>query len=233
MPQTALDYGYSIEFETTIPTIETIDTPTVKTTEKIYTDEVAKKVDFSGKSGIMKENNTKPITQITDKAIEQIPEVDISGYNKTQCEFIQQQHMELLKYSRDYNEHKEVAFVFDNALMSKKTYLGSSNFLDFGDLPQGNDLFVMHNHPRNSSFSTTDLIFVLTNKNVKTISIVKNNGKVEILTKKGTDFEKVKTDLARLLKKTVKRKTTQEYSKVVNELLTKHSEEGGVFEWKK
>lgn len=229
---TDYSYGHTAEFETTIPIIDTIDTPTVKTTEKIYTDEVAKKVDISGKSGIMKEDNTKPITQITDKAIEQIPEVDIIGHNKTQCEFIQQ-HMELLKYSRDYNEHKEVAFVFDNTLTSKKIYLGSSNFLDFGDLPQGNNLFVMHNHPHNSSFSTTDLVFMLTHKNVKTISIVKNNGKVEVLTKKGTDFEKVKTDLARLLKKTVKRKTTQEYSKVVNELLTKHSEEGGVFEWKR
>lgn len=46
-------YGHTAEFETTIPTIDTIDTPTVKTTEKIYTDEVAKKVDFSGKSGII------------------------------------------------------------------------------------------------------------------------------------------------------------------------------------
>ncbi len=48
-PKAALDYGYSIEFETTIPTIETIDTPTVKTTEKIYTDENGKNIRWKGK----------------------------------------------------------------------------------------------------------------------------------------------------------------------------------------
>lgn len=42
-------YGHTAEFETTIPTIDTIDTPTVKTTEKIYTDEVAKRVKISRK----------------------------------------------------------------------------------------------------------------------------------------------------------------------------------------
>lgn len=36
------------------PTIQTINTPTVKTTEKIYTEERAKEVDISGESGIMK-----------------------------------------------------------------------------------------------------------------------------------------------------------------------------------
>lgn len=44
-------YGHTAEFETAIPTIETIDTPTVKTTEKIYTDEVVKKVKISRKKG--------------------------------------------------------------------------------------------------------------------------------------------------------------------------------------
>lgn len=35
----------------------------------------------------------------------------------------------------------------------------------------------------NSSYSTTDIIFFGDNSNVKTLTIVKNNGKVEYLTK--------------------------------------------------
>ncbi len=48
---------------------------------------------------------------------------------------------------------------------------------------KGNKMFVMHNHPRNSSFSIDDLTFLFGNKDIKTMSIVKNNGEIEILTK--------------------------------------------------
>lgn len=74
---------------------------------KITAESVAK----SGKSGIIKEKSKKPITPITDKAISRIPKVDIEGYTEEQCLEIQKQHKELLKFSKEQNEDKEVAFV--------------------------------------------------------------------------------------------------------------------------
>jgi len=64
-----------------------------------------------GRSGIIKENSKKAITLVTDTSIERVPNIKISGYTDEQCSVIQQQHRELLKYSRDNNKNKEVAFV--------------------------------------------------------------------------------------------------------------------------
>jgi hypothetical protein len=91
----------------------------------------------------------------------------------------------LLRYSRDNNENKEVAFVLDKELTNRAEFKGSEDKLDFGTSLRGKgaELFVMHNHPRNSSFSDTDVAFLLKNDNIKTLSIAKNNGNVEILAK--------------------------------------------------
>ena len=191
-----------------------------------------KSVDKSGGSGIIEENSKKAITPISDKAVERVPKVQISGYTDEQCKFIQSQHQELLKYSRDNNENKEVAFVFDNNLSNRKEFTGSDDKLDFGSSLYGKDLFVMHNHPRNSSYSATDMVFFMQNSNVKSFSIVKNNGAVEVLTKSDKfDSAILKKDFERIIKKTVKSKSISEYDKAVKKLLEKHSQEGDMFEW--
>lgn len=137
-----------------------------------------------------------------------------------------------MKYSRDNNENKEVAFVFDNNLSNRKEFTGSDDKLDFGSSLYGKDLFVMHNHPRNSSYSATDMVFFMQNSNVKSFSIVKNNGAVEVLTKSDKfDSAILKKDFERIIKKTVKSKSISEYDKAVKKLLEKHSQEGDMFEW--
>lgn len=189
-------------------------------------------IDNSSGSGIIEENSKKAITPISDKAVERVPKVQISGYTDEQCKFIQSQHQELLKYSRDNNENKEVAFVFDNNLSNRKEFTGSDDKLDFGSSLYGKDLFVMHNHPRNSSYSATDMVFFMQNSNVKSFSIVKNNGAVEVLTKSDKfDSAILKKDFERIIKKTVKSKSISEYDKAVKKLLEKHSQEGDMFEW--
>lgn len=141
-------------------------------------------IDNSGGSGIIKESSKpKPITEITDKAIESVPKVNISGYTDEQCATIQKQHKELLEYSRKHNENKEVAFVFDSSLSNRKEYSGSDDVIDFGSDLSGKDLVLLHNHPRNSSYSFNDIVEFIGNDSIKTITIVKNNGKVETLTK--------------------------------------------------
>ena len=198
---------------------------------KITAESVAK----SGKSGIIKEKSKKPITPITDKAISRISKVDIEGYTEEQCLEIQKQHKELLKFSKEQNENKEVAFVLKNDVskMITEPIKGTDEKIDFGSALQGKDLFVMHNHPRNSSYSLNDIIEFIKNDNIKTFTIVKNDGNIEVLTKlKGYDRLSLLTELQRMGKKRIKTGSDSEYRKVIDKFLSKH-QEGGLFEWKK
>ena len=198
---------------------------------KISSESVAK----SGKSGIIKEKSKKPITPITDKAISRIPKVDIEGYTEEQCLEIQKQHKELLKFSKEQNENKEVAFVLKNDVskMITEPIKGTDEKIDFGSALQGKDLFVMHNHPRNSSYSLNDIIEFIKNDSIKTFTIVKNDGNIEVLTKlKGYDRLSLLTELQRMGKKRIKTGSDSEYRKVIDKFLSKH-QEGGLFEWKK
>lgn len=198
---------------------------------KITAESVAK----SGKSGIIKEKSKKPITPITDKAISRIPKVDIEGYTEEQCLEIQKQHKELLKFSKEQNENKEVAFVLKNDVskMITEPIKGTDEKIDFGSALQGKDLFVMHNHPRNSSYSLNDIIEFIKNDSIKTFTIVKNDGNIEVLTKlKGYDRLSLLTELQRMGKKKIKTGSDSEYRKVIDKFLSKH-QEGGLFEWKK
>ena len=198
---------------------------------KISSEAVAK----SGKSGIIKEKSKKPITPITDKAISRIPKVDIEGYTEEQCLEIQKQHKELLKFSKEQNDNKEVAFVLKNDVskMITEPIKGTDEKIDFGSALQGKDLFVMHNHPRNSSYSLNDIIEFIKNDSIKTFTIVKNDGNIEVLTKlKGYDRLSLLTELQRMGKKRIKTGSDSEYRKVIDKFLSKH-QEGGLFEWKK
>lgn len=198
---------------------------------KITAESVAK----SGKSCIIKEKSKKPITPINDKAISRISKVDIEGYTEEQCLEIQKQHKELLKFSKEQNENKEVAFVLKNDVskMITEPIKGTDEKIDFGSALQGKDLFVMHNHPRNSSYSLNDIIEFIKNDSIKTFTIVKNDGNIEVLTKlKGYDRLSLLTELQRMEKKRIKTGSDSEYRNVIDKFLSKH-QEGGLFEWKK
>lgn len=193
-----------------------------KEMQSLYRSKSPKNVDNSGESDIIEESNKKAITPITDTSIERVPNVKISGYTDERCSIIQQQHKELLRYSRDNNEGKEVAFVFDSELNNRKEFKGSDDKLDFGSTLYGKELFVMHNHPRNSSYSLNDIIFFWNNDNIKTFTIMKNNGGIEYITKGNDyDFKKFKLEYDRLYKKIVINDNDVEKDKLVRTLLNK------------
>lgn len=182
-------------------------------------------VDKSVESGIIEETKKSPITPITDSSVNRVPKVDIDEYTNSQCDFIQNQHKELLEYSRKNNDNKEVAFVFNGDLTNRREFTGEDDRLDFGTSLYGKDLFVMHNHPRNSSYSDTDIAFLLGSDNVKSLSIVKNNGFVEILTKT-RDFNKDELilDFKRQYKKIVKTGSDAEIDKAVRKFIERNKE---------
>lgn len=177
-------------------------------------------------------NSGTPITPITEKSIEKVPLINISGYNDEYCEYVQRKHKELLEYSRDNNAGNEVAFIVDKDMVEREPIIGDDEKISFGEL-YGRDLFIMHNHPRNNSYSIDDIVEFLGGSNVKSLSIVKNNGKVEVLTKL-MEYDKMTTikELDRMIRKNIKTGSDSEYRAIVNKFLSKYVELG-VIEWLK
>lgn len=196
---------------------------------KISSNTVAK----SKKCDILKESSEEPITPITDIAINRVRKVNVDGYTDEQCIEIQKQHKELLEYAKEHNEDNEVAFVFKSDLSEmtiEKPIKGTDREIIFGSALHGKDLFVMHNHPRNSSISFDDLVEFIGSESIKTISVVKNNGGVEVLTKRDSyDKLKLLTELDRLKRKNVKSKDKKqsdaEFRKVVRKFISKYETE--------
>ena len=175
----------------------------------------------------------KPITQITDEAIDRVPKVCVDGFTDEQNTFVQNQHKQLLRYAKDNNGSKEVAFVFRKDLSDKTVAVGNEDGIELGHglIGKGDNLFIMHNHPRNGSYSHVDVKFFILTDVVKSLSIVKNNGTVEIITK--TDrysIEKMKIAYGRAFKKFIKNGSKEEVDKAIKFLLNKN---GGIVEWKK
>lgn len=183
--------------------------------------------------GYLGEKSKKPITIITDKAINRVPCVAISGYSEEQCRKIQELHKELLRFSRAENDNKETAFVFRKDLSDRSEVKGTDDRLDLGGSlhGKGTHLIIMHNHPRNSSYSMNDLALFLDNDNIKTMTVVKNNGSVEILSKTD-EFNKSSaiTSYKRQFKKYVSSGSDEEINKAINGFLT--SGKGGL-QWLK
>ena len=195
-------------------------------------------IDKSSESGIIRETSKqKPITEITDKAIESVPKVNISGYTDEQCDIIQKQHKELLEYSRKNNNNNEVAFVFDSSLENRKEYTGSDDIINFGEALSGKNLILLHNHPRNSSYSFNDIVEFFGNGSIKTFTIVKNSGKVETLTKINSYNRLEVLKFLNRINNDIKKKASQKgdfrdslYRKETEKILNKY-QLGGLIEW--
>ena len=89
----------------------------------------------------------------------------------------------------------------------------------------------MHNHPRNSSYSMNDMALFLGNDDLKTLTIVKNNGSIEVLTKTSLyDKSTALTAYKRQFKKYVKSNADKEIDNAINHFLS--SGKGGI-QWLK
>ncbi|MCX7714847.1 MAG: hypothetical protein N2171_03860 [Clostridia bacterium] len=175
---------------------------------------------------VIAENGNKAITKITDNTISKVKKVEINGFTDAENDLIQNEHKKLLEYAMCNNDSKEVSFVFSRNFEKKAIQKGTSNMLEFTNndcldiLNKSNNIFVMHNHPNNSSFSMLDLKFFIENDNIKYISIVKNNGNIEILTKSETyDITNLQSVVRKLAKKYIKNGSDIEFDKLIKALL--------------
>lgn len=89
-------------------------------------------------------------------------------------------------------------------------------------LTYGENLYVMHNHPKNSSFSMNDIRFFVEHSKVKTLSIVKHNGVILQLTKfEKYDSTKAIKELKESITKYVKNGTHKEIDKAIKDFINK------------
>ena len=177
--------------------------------------------------------STKPITQITGATISKIPKVEIPGYTKEETDLFRMNHQELLKVAKD-NGSNEVAFVFRDGFKDRQTFIGDDKNVDLGNVisTYGHGTIVLHNHPRNGGFSYMDLRTFFECDNIKTMTIIKNNGNIEVLTKSETiNSKKAKTIFGRYIRKYVKTDSTEEYDKAIINTLKSLSEKERMVKW--
>ena len=183
--------------------------------------------------GKLRESGSKkPITAITDETVAKVPKVTPKTYSDDICEKIHQEHQKLLKTSMMENGSKEVAFILNSDMNGKRVLHGTDDKIEFGAF-YGKDLFLMHNHPRNNSFSIDDVVEFFGENSLKSMSVVKNNGKIEVLTKL-TEYDRIDLirELDRMVRKQIKTGSDAEYRAVVNKFLNKYIDMG-VIEWLK
>jgi hypothetical protein len=183
--------------------------------------------------GKLRESGSKkPITAITDETVAKVPKVTPKTYSDDICEKIHQEHQKLLKTSMMENGSKEVAFILNSDMTGKRVLHGTDDKIEFGAF-YGKDLFLMHNHPRNNSFSIDDVVEFFGENSLKSMSVVKNNGKIEVLTKL-TEYDRIDLirELDRMVRKQIKTGSDAEYRAVVNKFLNKYIDMG-VIEWLK
>ena len=178
-------------------------------------------------------NNKDKPTPITDRAIFAVPFVHPEGYSLEEAYLIREQHRELLKYARDHNNEREVAFVFREGLRDRSIIHGDATSvnLTYALDGKGYNIFVMHNHPANKSFSTNDIITFIHLSEIKSISIVKHTGAIEVISKtKKYDKSAFDIEFKRNFKKYCKNNSLQSMDKAIMQTLLKN---GGMVEWKK
>ena len=176
------------------------------------------------KARVAESRTEKPITEITEKRIQSVKFVQCPGMSESMCQELQKLHKELLRESKEKNGQNEVAYIFSNDLQRKLTVYGSGSEIEFPHASFGKGQFLLHNHPRNHSFSMTDIATFISNDNLSVMTVVKHNGGVELLTKsKKYDKVQVANDLNRKIKK-IKQKTDENLDKMLVKFLTDASE---------
>lgn len=145
------------------------------------------------------ERGKGPITKITDSVINDFPAVKVDWFTEDQNKQFRSLHKELLQTSRDKNNCFETAFIVSGDLSRKTIVFGDETTISIPPLSTGLNSWILHNHPRNSSFSIEDIAAV-TISGYQGITIAKNNGGLEILTKSpNCDNIRLQNDVRRFL----------------------------------
>lgn len=178
------------------------------------------------------ENKKGPITVITESAINRVPLMKLTRLTEKEAKKLQAIHKRLLEESRVHNQSNEVGYKMTPDFKPKEIKYGSDDKLIFSSVSISPKTYVAHNHPRNNSYSINDLLFFHENEDVHLLTIVKNNGNIELLDKANFDKGKFKILVQRNIKKYTSNKGEIDYDKVVSQTL-KEASKKGLIEWMK
>lgn len=178
------------------------------------------------------ENKKGPITVITESAINRVPLMKLTRLTEKEAKKLQAIHKRLLEESRVHNQSNEVGYKMTPDFKPKEIKYGSDDKLIFSSVSISPKTYVAHNHPRNNSYSINDLLFFHENEDVQLLTIVKNNGNIELLDKANFDKGKFKILVQRNIKKYTSNKGQIDYDKVVSQTL-KEASKKGLIEWMK
>ncbi len=177
-------------------------------------------------STIEESRKNRTVKPITDVSIDKVKPVDSVAYSNEENQIICQKHKELLLYARKNNPGAECAFILSSDFSKQVESIGKESTLDFSSceaidmLTYQRNLYVMHNHPKNSSFSLNDIKFLIENNSVKTISIAKHNGRIEQLTKSPYySFDEARKSLMNITRKYYINGSDKEYDKIIREFI--------------
>ena len=124
---------------------------------------------------------------IEQKTIDRLGAFTYPGMTKAQNATMLTRQKELLAYAMAENNSDEVAFLLDSKLRRIATEKGDERNVDVTAMLRKNqgyeNLQILHNHPRGSSFSMYDVRVLLECNNVKGVSLLTNRGRIETLQK--------------------------------------------------
>lgn len=154
-------------------------------------------------------DKSRPIN-ITDIAIGKVPKTKIPGFSNEQNEYIQQQHIRLLKKAQYLNlinksKRMEVGILIDIHTWQSWEIEGKkecevqmkNNPTAFQNLTSGskNSKMFMHNHPSTGTFSGDDMKTFCNNETLYMMTVIGNDASVYILIKDvNFDAELIMTD---------------------------------------
>lgn len=130
--------------------------------------------------------------QITQAVIDNVRKIKLNVFDKEELQQIQILHKELLRYSMKNNDSNEVGMLVSLIDWKYIVICGTENGISLSTVPQAkelvctaprNSLLFLHNHPKNSIFSETDLESFLTADSILMATVVCNNGKQYFLAK--------------------------------------------------
>lgn len=130
---------------------------------------------------------------ITDSSIDSVRCIKIPTFREEENLQMQQLHKKLLYISRQKNNSDEVGCLVSLVDWSFRFVIGTENAVSLArdtiachmvkTYPRGSLVF-LHNHPRNTVFSETDLRSFLKADSILLMSVVCNDGKVHLLMKR-------------------------------------------------
>lgn len=177
--------------------------------------------DYFGEGNRASSGTNDNIYPINDKTIDKLKTPYISSLTESENKKLNEYHKNLLREARDKNKSMEVAYMFDDFDDDIKKVYGDKNTLDLGTESKE---FILHNHPNNEFFSNQDLVYFASH-NVNYMSIVRHNGKVNIILKtKDFNEKKFVTEYKRANKKYANLIDSNEqlgYNKIIDRVINR------------